>query len=63
MGREEVSAIKTREIKRLVADGVYRIDPVQVADAMIRHGNRVFWGHQRPLPIVHLPQRERDPPP
>jgi len=61
MGREEVSAIKTEEIKRLVANGRYRIDPARVADAIIRRRNWLLGGHRRPPLIVQLPGRERDP--
>jgi hypothetical protein len=48
------------ELKRLVAAGRYLVDPVAVADAMIRRGGWVLWGHQQPPLIVRLPRGERD---
>jgi hypothetical protein len=60
MARADPSTAKAAEIKRLVADGRYRVDPVAVADAMIRRGDWVLWGHQRPPLIVPLPRREGD---
>jgi hypothetical protein len=60
VARDDHSTIKTAEIKRLVASGRYRIDPVAVADALVRRGNRILWGHQRPAVIVHLPRRRGD---
>jgi hypothetical protein len=60
MARDRDSAIRTAKIKRLVADGRYRVDPVAVADAMIRRGNWVLCVHQGPPWIVYLPRGESD---
>jgi hypothetical protein len=60
MARDRQRAIRTAEIKRLVAEGRYRVDPVAVADAIIRRGSWVLWGYQRVPLIIHLPRREGD---
>jgi hypothetical protein len=59
MIRDDRTASRMVEIKRLLATGQYRIDPTAVADAMIRRGAWELHGYRSRPMIIRLPKRGR----
>ena len=57
MVRDDRTANKLIEIKRQLATGRYRVDPLAVAEAMIRRGEWDHYRYRRPPIAVPLPKR------